>query len=330
MGNLLSILITTYNRAEFLNEILGILFEYQKRGLGFDVIVSDDCSTDNTQEIAEKWLPSLKDYKYIKSKSNMGMDGNFISAYTACETDYCWLLGDHRYVEFDELKRILDILESRRFDALVLNCHPKNILPRKEYTEINSLLLELGHNVTNNASCIIPSKYVTEWAYKRYYGTTFLHMGIFVENLCYANFFKVLYVDDVKVKDIILPVSFTESGWYGHPFLNFGKLWFEFVMSLPNLISIENKSKILLSHNRVTGIFDIREVLENKHRFGDEYVNSYIENRQYVPFVTDVPRWCYDVGILILPSVVYRISIFPKRILNMLKYRLGVWRELFQ
>lgn len=307
MNVLLSILITTYNRAEFVDKILQILLEYQNGGLHFNVVVSDDCSTDTTEEVCKRYANQLHGFKYIKLQNNVGMDGNFISAYTACETEFCWLLGDHRYVEYDELKRIIDILESRRYDALVLNCHPKNDISRKEYTEINSLLLELGHNVTNNASCVIPKKFVTEFAYKRYYGTTFLHMGIFVENLCYLKYFKVLYVDDIEVKDIILPVSFSESGWNRHAFLNFGKLWFEFVMSLPNKLKIENKFEVLLSHNKMTGIFDIDNVLMEKRKYGDVYVQSYKDNRQYMKYVSEVPLWRYDARIIYVPFFFYRI-----------------------
>lgn len=325
MHNILSILITTYNRAAFLDVILGLLCDYQKKGLNFNVVVSDDCSSDNTKEIAEKWTPSIKGYKYLRSDKNQGMDGNFIAAYTACETEYCWLLGDHRYVEFDELGRIISLLEAHQYDALVLKCHPKNLIPEKEYSDINQLLVDLGYNITNNASCVIPKKFVSEWAYKRFYGTTFLHMGIFVENLCQMHDFKILFISDILVRDIDLDVSFVQTGWYGHPFLNFGKLWFEFVMSLPNVIKVENKFDVLLSHNRMTGIFNINDVLANRYRFGNEYVDSYKENRQYIQYVSDTPRWRYDVYILFFPMSLYamwrklrkHVSRFKKTLRNL-------------
>ena len=52
--SLLTILITTYNRAPVLDKELEILYGYEKRGLMFDVMVSNDCSSDNTEEICMK------------------------------------------------------------------------------------------------------------------------------------------------------------------------------------------------------------------------------------------------------------------------------------
>lgn len=321
--SILSILITTYNREDYLEKLLGILCEYQKLGLVFNIVVSDDFSTDNTENVCYRWKDELSNYKYVRLSSNQGMDRNFLSAYLNCETEYCWLLGDHRYVEYEELKRILSLLEKARYDALILNCHPKNNLPEKEYNEINGLLIDLGYNITNNASCIIPKRFVTPWAYKRFINTTFLHMGIFVENLCMMDSFRVLFVNDIKVKDLELPVSFTMSGWNRHAFLNFGKLWFECIMSLPNQISIENKFDVLLSHNRMTGIFDIDNVLLEKQKYGDDYVKSYKENRQYMKFVSDVPLWRYDARLIYVPLPFYKIwgllKIVYSKILLLLK-----------
>ena len=321
-NSLLTILITSHNRAEYVDKILEILYSYQKRNLVFSIVVSDDHSIDNTQEVCSRWEKHLKNYRYIILPSNVGMDGNFVSAYSSCTTEYCWLLGDHRYVVFEELERILSILKKKEYDALILNCHPRNTLPGQQYTEINKLLLDLGYNITNNASCIIPTSFFSEWAYKRYYGTTFLHMGIFVENLCHKDQFKVLFIHDIRVKDIILPIPFTQTGWVCHPFLNFGKLWYEFVMSLPNQIDIDNKFEVLLSHNRKTELFNIRDVVDNRKKYGDVYVKNYKENRKYVPYVSDTPVWRYDLKILVVPLSVFHFIEMVKKIIPFLKYRI--------
>lgn len=303
---LLSILITTYNRAKAVDYLLATLFEYEQKGLLFKVIVSDDGSSDNTKDISLKWKTRFKDLKYVLLCKNCGMDANFINAYEACDTPYCWLLGDTRCVDFGGLKKIIDLLSENAYDALILNCHDNMKMPSKVYSDINVLMSEQGWHITNNSSCIIPTFFINKSLYHRYIGTTFLHMGIFVENLCLRNDFKVFYLNDVKVRGLDVP-GFKKTGWTCHPFLNFGKLWFIYVMSLPNQIDIDIKWKVLKDHNRYTGLFSVVSVLCGKANFGDVYLKSYRENRRYVKYVSDISVFVYDILVRI-PSFICKLA----------------------
>src|SRR3712207_2389249 len=100
---LLTILITTYNRAPLLHALLGLLDGYRKRGLHFDIIVSNDHSTDDTQALCGQWQERMPNLRYVETQVHEGMDPNFIRAYSACTTDYCWLLGDARFVSYEGL-----------------------------------------------------------------------------------------------------------------------------------------------------------------------------------------------------------------------------------
>ena len=111
--NLLTILITTYNRVEYLQKLLNMLLAYQKNGLCFNVVVSDDNSTDSTQEVCLAFKNQLRNYEYKRLATRTGMDGNFISAYSLCKTEYCWLLGDHRFIDYNDLKSILNKLSTK-------------------------------------------------------------------------------------------------------------------------------------------------------------------------------------------------------------------------
>lgn len=302
---ILTILITTYNRAIVLDALLGQLNDYQQRGLMFDIIVSDDNSTDNTKNIAHKWESYLKGYSYINTQENKGMDNNFKHAYEACQTEYCWLLGDTRCVSFEALVRVINILECGNHDALILNCHENLQVKTKEYTEINELMQELGWQITNNASCVIPKRFINQQLYNRYMGTTFLHLGIFVENLCLLEHFSVLFVDDIHVKELEVE-SFRKIGWTRHPFLNFGKLWYEFILSLPNQLTIETKEKVLLAHNANTGLLSPKKIPGMKVAYGQEFINNYKECRKYVPYISSTPLWIYDLIIMYTPTAILK------------------------
>ena len=298
--NRLSVLIATYNRAVALEYLLDLLVGYHDRGLDFDVVVSDDCSTDNTEGLLREKYSDVGFIKYVRLPRNSGMDPNFMSAYGACHTEYCWLLGDARYVEYEGLKTIIDNITSRKYTALILKCFSAQSVKSKTYTDINELMSEQGWHITNNASCVIPRRFFNRCYYKRYIGTTFLHMGIFVENICNEESFKVRYLSEVEVKDIVTE-GFKKTGWLKHPFLNFGKLWYEHVMSLPNNIDIEVKQKVLLDHNRYTKLFSILRIMSGRSYFGRTYYESYKENRRYMQYVSDTPVWVYDIEIVVLP-----------------------------
>jgi len=301
---LLTILITTYNRSIALDAVLNMLASYQEKGLLFNVLVSDDCSTDNTQEIGKKWTSKIKGFSFIQTKQNMGMDNNFQNVYNNFHTDYCWLLGDTRYISFESLSTILDILSTSQYDALILRC--RNEMPHERiiYNEINNLMSQQGWHITNNASCIIPKHFINKYLYHRYFGTTFLHMGIFVENLCMQKHWSVLYLGDVNITEMNIE-NFNKVGWTKHPFLNFGKFWYEFIMSLPNQINIDIKHKVLKDHDRYTHIFSISDVHRQIVMYRKTYVNSYLENRKYMPYVIDKPLWIYDLLIRITPINFY-------------------------
>ncbi len=97
MNKLLTIAIPTYNRADLLDKQLAWLAQAIK---GFDseceIFVSDNCSTDNTQEIIKKWQGILSHvtFKYHKHSENVGVMRNIIHCLKSATTKYVWTIGD--------------------------------------------------------------------------------------------------------------------------------------------------------------------------------------------------------------------------------------------
>lgn len=303
--SLLTILVTCYNRANFVDVILDRLYDYQQHGLIFNVLVSDDNSSDNTKAICDKWKFKIHGYKYVCTSLNKGMDNNFRLAYESFTTDYCWMMGDTRIISFDELKMIICVLNKREYTALILRCRDDITKVSKVYTDINNLMSDMGWHITNNASCVIPKKFINKNIYKRYLGTTFLHMGIMVDNLCLLDTFKVAYLPDVHVCEIIVP-GFKKIGWTAHPFYNFGKCWYEFVMSLPNQIDVDIKHKVLKDHDKHAKFVSVSRIIRNRIIYGPVYKYSYFKNRRFIRFVSDTPLWLYDLKFL-LPLLPFKM-----------------------
>ena len=74
---LVSIVITSYNRAHFIGKAITSALSQDYPNL--EVIISDNCSTDNSDEIIKQYISDER-IKYFVNPSNIGMIQNFIKA----------------------------------------------------------------------------------------------------------------------------------------------------------------------------------------------------------------------------------------------------------
>ena len=97
MKKLLTIAIPTYNRAKLLDIQLTWLAQAVK---GFEdeieIFVSDNCSTDNTQDIIKKWKAHLSNITFnsCKNAENIGVMKNIMNCLNSATTKYVWAIGD--------------------------------------------------------------------------------------------------------------------------------------------------------------------------------------------------------------------------------------------
>ena len=76
INNNLSIVIPTYNRADFLDYSLEIHIPLAKK-YNVPIYIVDNASTDNTGEIVNKWMCEYVFLFYSRNKKNLGPDLNF-------------------------------------------------------------------------------------------------------------------------------------------------------------------------------------------------------------------------------------------------------------
>lgn len=90
----LSICIPTYNRATHLANCLNSIILYNaKSDLKFQICISDNNSTDGTEEVV-RWAQKLIDIKYHKNTHNLGMTRNFLNVVSMADGDFVWMIGD--------------------------------------------------------------------------------------------------------------------------------------------------------------------------------------------------------------------------------------------
>ena len=88
----LSVCITAYNRATLLDRTLASLSSQTRQP--DELIISDDCSPDNTTQIVEKWRTRFPQLRYNRNPRNLNMPGNLNAAMSMATGEYIANLHD--------------------------------------------------------------------------------------------------------------------------------------------------------------------------------------------------------------------------------------------
>lgn len=113
----LSVCIPTFNRAGFLRECLASLCQDGVDKTMFEVVVSDNGSSDSTVAVLEEFSNILP-LRYVVQSENIGMDRNFDAVVALAQGEYCWLLGSDDAVESYGLQKLMGALRAERTDIL--------------------------------------------------------------------------------------------------------------------------------------------------------------------------------------------------------------------
>jgi glycosyltransferase involved in cell wall biosynthesis len=121
---LISICIPTYNRARHLANCLRSLESSGARpGVDFEICVSDNGSTDDTQEVvraAQQRLP----IRYRRNEGNQGIPRNFLAVVEMAQGEFAWLLGDDDLLVPDAIAELRDLLaRNPRVDFFYVNSY---------------------------------------------------------------------------------------------------------------------------------------------------------------------------------------------------------------
>jgi glycosyltransferase involved in cell wall biosynthesis len=111
-----SILIPTYNYAHYIGE--AIESALQQTYTDFELIIVDDQSADNTDEVVARYLGDTR-VRYYKNEKNLGLVGNFNEALRYARGEYIkYLLADDRLYP-EVLEKFVNILDTHRGVSLV-------------------------------------------------------------------------------------------------------------------------------------------------------------------------------------------------------------------
>jgi abequosyltransferase len=117
----LSIAIPTYNRAVFLRELLDELLPQLSPGLPVEVIISDNCSTDETEATVRSFVERGLRVRYLRNDGNIGADANILQCFESASGRYVWVVGDDDILIDKTISKVLHLLNDSDY-SLVYMC----------------------------------------------------------------------------------------------------------------------------------------------------------------------------------------------------------------
>lgn len=175
-----SICCITYNHEKYIEEAIDS-FLMQETNFPFEVVIGEDCSTDNTRKIVEKYKENYPNIiKLIVSENNVGMLANAQRTMEACVGEYIALCeGDDYWTDKNKLQIQID--EMKKYPKCNISFHPTyevidgvrhKILSK--YSNKNKIFTTseviIGDGGFMPTSSLILKKYITDnmpdWFYK--------------------------------------------------------------------------------------------------------------------------------------------------------------------
>lgn len=117
---LLSIAIPTYNRDRFLQELLDSLLPQISPEMPIELIISDNCSTDETEATVRDLIEKGHSINYVRNGVNIGPDANFLQCFEAASGKYAWILGDDDILLEGTVSKLLHLLSSNNYSIVYL------------------------------------------------------------------------------------------------------------------------------------------------------------------------------------------------------------------
>jgi glycosyltransferase involved in cell wall biosynthesis len=114
MRKLLSVNVPTFNRARYLQALIdSISNDLLELGNIVEINIIDNCSTDETAQVAETLASEFPCIAYHRNEKNIGAIANIHKAHRVGTGEYLWVMGDDDYLVGDGLARIVRSLSSK-------------------------------------------------------------------------------------------------------------------------------------------------------------------------------------------------------------------------
>lgn len=276
---ILSICIPTFNRADCLDLILSTMAPLCQNN-SILLFLSDNASSDNTGEIARKYMDKYDCIHYHRHTNNIGPDDNFEYVLKMPSTKYRWLMSDTCYI--DNLDTVIHDLTTEEWDGYILNGGDGTrhiLLPQKKivYDDSISLMKDIGWHLTWISCMIYSEKLINEMNFMRYRDSCFNQTALMFDPTANRKC-HICFNPNLTVKNLILT---KESGWLYHVFDIMYRQWYLLIMSLPLYYPYEVKLKCIRDNANKAGLLSIFFHIKRRSE-GKWSIKDVIRNRFFI------------------------------------------------
>jgi glycosyltransferase involved in cell wall biosynthesis len=116
---LISVVVITYNQENYIEQAINSILEQEFEG-EFEIIIGEDCSSDNTQKMCKKIKAKFNNIKLISQVNNIGVTNNFIQSIDACKGEYiAFCEGDDYWIDKKKLSKQVELLDRNKHISMV-------------------------------------------------------------------------------------------------------------------------------------------------------------------------------------------------------------------
>lgn len=114
-------ILPVYNGADFVAESIESVLSQTFQD--WTLLILDNCSSDNTQEVCASYLKDSR-VQYIRNEKNIGLLGNLLKGIELTNTPYwCYVCHDDKFTDNTAVQRAFELLESDPELAMVTSPH---------------------------------------------------------------------------------------------------------------------------------------------------------------------------------------------------------------
>jgi glycosyltransferase involved in cell wall biosynthesis len=163
-----------YNQSKYIADSIDNILS-QECSFDFELVIGEDCSTDNTREICERYaLENPDKIRLLPSEKNLGIHANFLRTLQACSTAkyVAFCEGDDKWIDKGKLQHQVTFLENN---------------PRAIAHTHNAIYRDLRTNVDRNFGVSENSYLITDQLFNKwpYHPVTLMVRSSILRNIPY-------------------------------------------------------------------------------------------------------------------------------------------------
>jgi abequosyltransferase len=212
----LTIAIPTYNRSRFLDRALNyISIQVKDINYPIEIIVSDNCSTDDTTDIVNKHIEQGLLVQYIKNIKNMGADFNIAQCYDKASGKYVVAFGDDDVLLDGSIKYLVELLQQEKEYGVVFLEHGTFVGQKKVENEVikviefdNSLefIRKVNFFTTFISANIVNKKFINNDIYKNL-DTNLIQLPLILKSILESD-------TNIYIESVLLAAEPDNTGGY--------------------------------------------------------------------------------------------------------------------